>query len=64
MTLKFTNEDDELNIEIVGQGKFPIQSAGPNKFSFPEAGLTVEFLEDGKTANINVQGRSIPLTKQ
>ncbi|MFY7666907.1 M1 family metallopeptidase [Flavobacterium sp.] len=64
VTLTFTNEDDELNIEVVGQGKFPIQSIGPNKYSFPEAGLTVEFLEDGKTANISVQGRTIPFTKQ
>ncbi|RZJ35383.1 MAG: M1 family peptidase [Flavobacterium sp.] len=41
--ITFTDEDNMLMAQASGQGKFPLQPTGKDKFAFSQAGLEIEF---------------------
>ena len=61
--INFTEEDGNLVANATGQPKLPLTIAGKDKFTFDQAGLTIQFNESKSEFNLIVNGQTILFTK-
>lgn len=61
--IKFTQEDGELIINSEGQPSVPLENKGKDKFTFEQAGLTVQFNENKTGFSLKIGEQSFEFTK-
>ncbi|CAN1520099.1 M1_APN_like domain containing protein [Flavobacteriaceae bacterium] len=61
--INFTEEDGSLVANATGQPKLPLTAAGKDKFTFDQAGLTIQFNESKSEFNLLINGQSFLFTK-
>ena len=61
--INFTEEDGSLVANATGQPKLPLTTAGKDKFTFEQAGLTIQFNESKSEFNLLINGQSFLFTK-
>ena len=61
--INFTEEDGSLVANATGQPKLPLTAAGKDKFTFDQAGLTIQFNESKSEFNLLINGQTILFTK-
>ena len=61
--INFTEEEGKLVANATGQPKLPLDIAGKDKFTFEQAGLTIQFNESRSEFNLIVNGQSFLFTK-
>jgi hypothetical protein len=61
--INFTEEDGNLVANATGQPKLPLTIAGKDKFTFDQAGLTIQFNENKSEFNLIVNGQTFLFTK-
>ena len=61
--INFTEEDGNLVANATGQPKLPLTIAGKDKFTFDQAGLTIQFNESKSEFNLIVNGQTFLFTK-
>jgi hypothetical protein len=61
--INFTEEDGNLVANATGQPKLPLTIAGKDKFTFDQAGLTIQFNESKSEFNLIVNGQTFFFTK-
>ena len=61
--INFTEEEGKLVANATGQPKLPLDIAGKDKFTFDQAGLTIQFNESKSEFNLIVNGQTFLFTK-
>ena len=61
--INFTEEDGMLVANATGQPKLPLEPAGKDKFTFEQAGLTIQFNESKSEFNLLINGQTFLFTK-
>ncbi len=61
--INFTQEDDSLVINATGQQSVPLENLGNGKFTFDQAGLTVQFNEQKSGFKLSFGAQSFEFTK-
>jgi hypothetical protein len=61
--INFTEEEGSLVANATGQPKLPLTAAGKDKFTFDQAGLTIQFNESKSEFNLLINGQSFLFTK-
>ena len=61
--INFTEEEGNLVANATGQPKLPLTTAGKDKFTFDQAGLTIQFNESKSEFNLIINGQSFLFTK-
>ena len=61
--INFTEEEGKLVANATGQPKLPLDIAGKDKFTFDQAGLTIQFNESKSEFNLLINGQSFLFTK-
>lgn len=59
----FTEEDGSLIAKATGQPNIPLENAGKDKFTFEQAGLTIQFNETKTECNLMINGQTFLFTK-
>jgi hypothetical protein len=58
-----SEEDGSLVAKATGQPNIPLESAGKDKFTFEQAGLTIQFNEVKTELNLMINGQTFLFTK-
>ena len=58
-----TEEDGSLVAKATGQPNIPLENAGKDKFTFEQAGLTIQFNEAKTELNLMINGQTFLFTK-
>lgn len=61
--INFTEEEGSLVANATGQPKLPLTAVGKDKFTFDQAGLTIQFNESKSEFNLLINGQSFLFTK-
>ena len=61
--IEFTEENGVLVANATGQQPLPLESAGNDKFTFEQAGLTIQFTENKNEFTLGINGQSFPFTR-
>jgi len=61
--IAITEEDGSLVAKATGQPSIPLENAGKDKFTFDQAGLTVQFNEAKTELNLMINGQTFLFTK-
>ena len=61
--INFAEEEGMLVANATGQPKLPLDAAGKDKFTFEQAGLTIQFNESKTEFNLIVNGQTFLFTK-
>ena len=61
--IAISEEDGSLVAKATGQPNIPLENAGKDKFTFDQAGLTIQFNEAKTEFNLMVNGQTFLFTK-
>jgi hypothetical protein len=61
--IAISEEDGSLVAKATGQPNIPLESAGKDKFTFEQAGLTIQFNEAKTELNLMINGQTFLFTK-
>jgi hypothetical protein len=62
--IAISEEDGSLVAKATGQPNIPLENAGKDKFTFDQAGLTIQFNEAKTEFNLMVNGQSFLFKKE